>query len=265
MKVPSVIAVWAAVLWAAAASAAPATMQPHLGVYELSLSSTREGSGIVSAAGRLVIEIIDSCDGYAQTQRMLLRLLDTRGREILSDSNYTTWESRDGRVIRFNGRNALNGEVNEKFSGRAELGGKGEMGVVKFSDSDLPDIELRAGTVFPTEHFSQIINTALAGETVLNRRIYDGSGPDGIYDTVATVVSGISTNPDDVGNDLLADLSSWRVTLAYFTPGDLTGIPEYEVELRLYQNGVAADLVLDYGDFAMRARLSRLDFLSTDC
>ena len=55
------------------------------------------------------------------------------------------------------------------------------------------------------------------------------------------------------------------MTLAYFTPGDQDGIPEYEVRLRLYQNGVASDLVLDYGDFAMRARLSRLDFLSTDC
>lgn len=265
MKVPSLIAAWAAVLWAAAAGAAPVTLQPHLGVYELSLSSTRAGAGIVSAAGRLVIEITDSCDGYAQTQRMLLRLLDVRGQEIVSDSNYTTWESRDGRVIRFSARNALNGEVNENFSGRAELAGKGEGGVVTFNDPDMPDLELQEGTIFPTEHFFQIINAALAGETILNRRLYDGSGPDGIYDTVAIVASGGPAAPEDIGSDLLADLLSWRVRLAYYMPGDLSGVPEYEIGLRLYQNGVASDLVLDYGDFAMRATLSRLDFLSTDC
>jgi len=265
MKILSLLAAWAAVFWVTAASAAPATLQPHLGVYELSLSSTRDGSGIVSAAGRLVIEITDSCDGYAQTQRMLLRLFDTRGQEIVSDSNYTTWESRDGRVIRFSTRSVLNGEVNEKFSGRAELTGKGASGVVTFNDPDMPDIDLQEGTIFPTEHFFQIINAALAGETVLNRRLYDGSGPDGIYDTVAIVASSGPAAPEDIGSDLLADLLSWRVRLAYFTPGDQAGVPEYEIGLRLYQNGVAADLVLDYGNFVMRATLSRLDFLSSDC
>lgn len=265
MKIPFLAAAGAALLWATAAGAGPATLQPHLGVYELSLSSTREGSGIISVAGRLVIEITDSCDGYAQTQRMLLRLSDTRGQEIVSDSNYTTWESRDGQIIRFSARSALNGEINEKFSGRAELAGKGESGVVTFNDPDMPDIELQEGTIFPTEHFFQIINAALAGETVLNRRLYDGSGPDGIYDTVAIVASGGSTAPEKVGGDLLADLLSWRVRLAYFTPGDQDGVPEYEIGLRLYENGVASDLVLDYGDFVMSATLSRLDFLSTDC
>lgn len=265
MKIPSLFAAALVLFWASAASSAPATLQPHLGVYELSLSSTREGSGVVSLAGRLVIEITDSCDGYAQTQRMLLRLFDTNGREIVSDSNYTTWESRDGRIIRFSSRSAVNGEVSEKYSGRAELTGKGTSGVVTFTDSETPEIILQEGTIFPTEHFFQIINAALAGETVLNRRLYDGSGPDGVYDTVAIVASGGPSEPDEIASELLADLQSWRVRLAYFTPGDQAGIPEYEIGLRLYQNGVASDLELDYGNFVMSASLSRLDFLSSDC
>lgn len=255
---------FAAVFWIANASAAPATLQPHLGVYELSLSSTRAGAGIVAAAGRLVIEVTDSCDGYAQTQRMLLRLQDSRGQEMVSDSNYTTWESRDGNVIRFNARSALNGEVSEKYSGRAELEGRGEGGVVTFSDPDMPKVDLQEGTIFPTQHFFEIIETALAGETVLNRRLYDGSGPDGIYDTVAIVSRGGGTN-EEVGGELLDDLSSWRIRLAYFMPDDQGGIPEYEIGLRLYQNGVTSDLLLDYGDFSMTAKLSRLEFLSADC
>ncbi len=266
MKISSLLAAVSAFLWATAAIAAPATLQPHLGVYELSLSSSRAGSGIVSASGRLVIEITDSCDGYAQTQRMLLRLFDSRGEEVVSDSNYTTWESRDGRVIRFSTRSALNGEDNEKFSGRAELVGKGASGVVTFSDPEMPDIALQEGPIFPTEHFFQIINAALAGETIVNRRLYDGSGPKGVYDTVAIVASGGGpAAPEDIGSDLLENQLSWRVRLAYFLPDDQLGVPEYEIGLRLYQNGVASDLVLDYGDFVMRATLSRLDFLTSDC
>ena len=244
--------------------AAPATLQPHLGVYDLTLSAAREGSGIVSVSGRLVIEITDSCDGYAQTQRMLLRMLDTRGEEILSDSNYTTWESHDGQTIRFNTKNAINGEVSESFSGRAELTGKGRTGQIIFNDPDMPDIELEAGTVFPTEHFFEIINAAISGKKSVSRRIYDGSGPDGVYDTVA-VMSRDGTTAEVEGNELLADVSSWRVRLAYFTPNDQAGVPDYEIGFRLYQNGVASDLLLDYGDFSMTAKLSRLDYLPNPC
>ena len=161
------------------ASAAP-KLQPHLGVYELRLIESRDDVGIEAVRGRLVIEITDSCDGYAQTQRMLLRILNTRGDEIISDSNQTTWESRDGMIIRFNSKNEINGTVSEIFSGRAQLEGKGLAGVIKFVKPDDPDLPLAAGTIFPTEHFFDLIDAGQAGDSVLRRRLYDGSGPRGI-------------------------------------------------------------------------------------
>ena len=143
-----------------AATTAP-KLQPHLGVYELSMIEARDDVGIETVRGRLVIEITDSCDGYAQTQRMLLRIVNTQGDEITSDSNHTTWESRDGTTIRFNSKNEINGEVSEIFAGRAQLEGRGLAGAITFAKPDDLDVPLLAGTIFPTEHFFDLIEAGL--------------------------------------------------------------------------------------------------------
>ncbi len=248
---------------AVAVAAAP-KLQPHLGVYELRLIEARGDVGVEAVRGRLVIEITDSCDGYTQTQRMLLRIVNAQGNEITSDSNHTTWESRDGTTIRFNSKNEINGEVSDVFAGRAQLEGKGLSGVITFAKPDDPDLPLAAGTIFPTEHFFELIDAGLAGEAVLNRTLYDGSGPHGIYDTVARLTPGAG-GAEMERHDLLRDVDSWRVRLAYFTPDDRAGVPEYEVGFRLFENGVATELFLDYGDFTLGGTLARLDYLPSDC
>ncbi len=246
----------------AAAAQSGGALQPHLAVYELSLSGTRAGSNIVAAKGRLVMEITDSCDGYAQAQRMLLRLVDSQGQEILSDSNYTTWESRDGTLIRFNSKNEINGQIQDAFAGRATLEGAGQPGTITFSKPDVEDIDLEAGTIFPIEHYVHLIEAARAGQERLSRRVYDGSGPEGIFDTLA-VLSALES--EDGEHELLNGLESWRVRLAFYAPGDEAVLPEYEVGFRLYRNGVASEVSLDYGDFRLEAVLSRLEFTDSGC
>ena len=54
---------------------------------------------------------------------------------------------------------------------------------------------------------------------------------------------------------------SWRVRLAFF-PADSTAVrPDYELGMKLHDNGVSADMVLDYSDFAIKARLDEIEAL----
>jgi hypothetical protein len=41
--------------------------------------------------------------------------------------------------------------------------------------------------------------------------------------------------------------------------GDLT--PSYQIDYRLYQNGVGGDLVIDYGEYTVEGKLSSLEYL----
>ena len=241
------------------------TLQSYVGVYELTMSKNRSDSGISGVRGRLVLRVTDSCDGFAQSQRMVLLTTSADGEEIVRDFNFESWESGDGTKILFDGVDTANGEVLGRHAGRADLLAEGGEGTVIFSQPEAGVLALQAGTVFPTEHFRILIDAALGGRQSVESRVYDGSGPDGLYDTVAWISEPDGPTRDADVSDQLEDGSSWNVHLAYFKPATNEFLPEYEIAFRLHENGVASDLELDYGTFALKARLTRLDFLPPDC
>ncbi len=254
-----------AILAAWPLSAGAVTLQPHVGVYELTMSKNRTDSGLSSVHGRLVLQVIDACDGYQQSQRMVLITTSSDGESVTRDFNFDSWESRDGTEIRFDSSDTANGRLQQHHIGRAELDSRGGTGQVVFDQPTLDDIPLRAGTVFPTEHFVVLIEAALDGETQVERPVYDGSGPNGIYDAVAWIGKPQAPTRDTAAEARLDGESAWNVHVAYFKPATSDFLPEYEIGFRLHGNGVATDLELDYGSFALKAELSRLDYLSSGC
>ena len=57
---------------------------------------------------------------------------------------------------------------------------------------------------------------------------------------------------------MLSSLASTRVHLAFFDRKPDTITPSYEVGMRYWENGVADDMQMDFGDFVMNAKLSEL-------
>lgn len=246
-------------------SAHAVTLQSHVGVYELTMSKNRSESGLSGVRGRLVLQVTDVCDGYEQSQRMVLVTTSADGREVTRDFNFDSWESRDGTRIRFDSSDIANGSLQEHHVGQAQLDGPGGSGRVTFEKPRTDDIALESGTIFPTEHFVVLIEAALGGEESVVRRVYDGSGPDGIYDAVAWIGKPVAPSRDEGVTEKLAGGDAWSVHLAYFKPATSESLPEYEIGFRLHDNGVASDLELDYGSFALKAQLTRLDYIPDDC
>src|SRR5258707_3391937 len=98
-----------------------------------------------------------------------------------------SWESKDGLVYRFDTRNVVNGELQEEFSGKAELDGPGQGGHANFRKPNGESVELPPGTVFPTEHTKALLVRAAAGDSVVTRMLFDGSGTDGLFEATAFV------------------------------------------------------------------------------
>ena len=54
--------------------------------------------------------------------------------------------------------------------------------------------------------------------------------------------------------------------MAYYPFGESNSAPEFEVQYRIMDNGVASNMDLDYGNFALRAVLDHLEYLPPpDC
>jgi hypothetical protein len=242
---------------------AGAQIVSHRAAYSLSLGAARANSGITAVEGAMVFDWQEVCEGWTLNQRMSFRIFDSDGQTIDNDISFSSFEARNGSTYRFSVRTSIDNEVTEQLRGRAELGGDGRGGRAIFSEPDGETVELPPGTVFPTEHTRQLIERAAAGDRQMGRLVFDGATLDGAFDTNAVISQPLTREPPrgpSIDASLLAG-RSWRVRIAYFKTSDGTSEPDYELSMRLFENGVGADFLFEYGEFSIRARLDRLDAL----
>jgi hypothetical protein len=239
-------------------------LAPHRATYDMKLSVARPNSGIVEVNGRMVLEMVDSCEAWEVKQRIKLKFLRNDGEEFDTDSSFTSYETKDGLGLRFSVRNIQDQEVEEELRGHADLEATGGKGRASFSLPEVRSFELPAGTLFPTTHLALIIRHARDGDKSVSYSVFDGARLDGAF----TVNAVIGKPPRGAGAPVVrGDVSllrqqSWGVRLAFFAAGDQgTANPEYELALDLLANGVARSMLLDYGDFAVDARLVQIQAL----
>ncbi len=264
----SVVAV--AVAMAISASTAPgvaaaADLAPHRAVYTMGLHSARPASGIAGASGTMTYKFSDACDGWTVENRTALAFAYNEGNQVQTDWEFVTWESKDGLRYRFHVRSTRDGMVIDEVDGSAALDGRGQGGKAVFTRPQAMTLRLPKGTMFPTEHTLRLIEHAEAGERIFPSVVFDGSGSDGAFDVNAIIGPKKPPVPEEAG-DTLTNLPSWRMNMAFFPVAARAPTPEYEVGLRYFSSGVAKDVVQSFGDFALRARLEKLEPLpKPDC
>ncbi len=237
-------------------------IQSHLAIYEINLKKSR-AKDINDASGRLVIEITSTCKGYFQKQRMGLKLNNPNGIQIFSDYNYYAWESINGDKLSFSNKSYLNGKLRENYAGNAVR--NSEEISVSFEDNNTQDIKISKEILFPMQYFKDLIESSSKKSKIFEKRIYDGSGPDSIYNAIAIISKSKKTDEDRKYISAFKDLESWWINIAYFSENKEIMIPEYQAEFNLYSNGVISNLTLDYERFVIETSLSKLKYLKTDC
>jgi len=235
-------------------------LAPHRATYEMKLALARPNSGIVEVNGNnMVLETADSCDAWNVKQRIKLTFLRNDGEEFETDSNFTSYESKDGLALRFSVRNAQNDEVDEELRGQADLEGIGGKGRASFTLPEPRSFDLPAGTLFPTNHLALVIKHAKLGDKSVSYKVFDGARLDGAFQVNAVIGKAKSASGPPVRGDVsLLRQPAWGVRFAFFANGDQGAQPEYEMALDLLANGVARSMLLDYGDFAVDARLIQI-------
>ncbi len=248
------------------AFAAP-RIAPHIAIYKLSLGKSSGGQAVTHANGRIEFKWSEGCDGWTISQRTLMVLSNSQGRDLQSSWTLDAWESKDGLSYRFVVRRAEGGHDPVETRGKARLDGPDQGGRVDYSAPEERMVVLPKGTVFPTRHSIDVLAAAARRELLLWRTVFDGTGAGGLFGVNAAVAQTIpaGTAPS-FDSPLIAGVQSWRMRLAYFNVDQQTAEPDHEQALRLYANGVVDELEFDYSDFALEASLERLEALpSPDC
>lgn len=245
-----------------AAASLAADLATHRATYDMRLSPSKRGGGIVDVRGTMVMETLDACEGWEVRQRIRLRFTRADSDEFTTDSSFASFESKDGTAFQFSVRNAQNGEVDEELRGQASLEGVGGKGVALFTLPDQRRFDLPAGVLFPTAQLDVLIEAARAGDRVIGFKVFDGARLDGAFQANAVIArpprSAAALPRGDVA--LLRNQPSWLVRMAFFSDPKETQ-PEYEIGMELLANGIARSMTLDYGDFAIDARLTLIEAL----
>src|SRR5580692_10448063 len=167
-----VAAVVLAGVWAGPADA-DITINAHRALYTMSLGTSRTDSGVTGAQGAMAYQWGESCDGWTVEQRYKLTISYAESQDVVIDSNFVTWESKDGLHYRFNQRETRNGAVDEEIRGSAQLDGPGKGGTITFEKPNAKTMKLPPGAMFPSAHTILLIAKAEAGENFLSRQVFD--------------------------------------------------------------------------------------------
>ncbi|MCQ4160909.1 cell envelope integrity EipB family protein [Roseomonas sp. GC11] len=253
----------------AGAAAVPGTdaMVPHRAAYRLQLDRVRQGGDVVQAEGAMLFEVLDACDGWASRQRLQLTVVDRSGQQIETSSDYSTWESKDGKRLRFTLTQTAQGAVTQRVSGEAELDKPQGSGTARYEQPAATTVPLPPGTLLPMVHTLHALDLARAGQTrLLNAPLFDGTSEEGAQEST-TLLSPWTPPPANPRFPLMAGQGSARMRIAFFGKDAAAGAsaPEYEVGLRYYANGVADEMNMDFGDFAVNALMQSLEKVPAAC
>ena len=229
----------------------------HKASYQLTLESAR-GGDVTAATGTMSYEVIDACDGWAVQQRLELALTNREGQDIQMVSDYATWEAKNGTKLRFRMRQSTDTATTQITEGEALLDRAGGKGEIRYEKPSPATKALPQGTLFPMWHTATIIAGAEQAKRFLALPLFDGTTETGAQDSFVIVVNWNKPEPFRLAS--LSRLPSGRVHVAFYDHSGKNPLPDYEVGMRYWENGVADDLRMDFGDFVMDGKLAQLKF-----
>ncbi|AOW47090.1 cell envelope integrity EipB family protein [Acetobacter ascendens] len=225
-------------------------------VYNLTLIEA-SGGKTLSATGTMLYSVRHGCSGWSTQQRLDIQSVTRQNGVEHLVSDYSTFESADGRTLIFRTMETSNGKLLQNLRGEATLHPDGS-GTAHYEKPLAKTLSLPAGTLFPIQHTVSILDAARSGKTEISSPIFDGTSPDGAADTYITLLGWGNTTPT-TDFTALNVLQSGRVHVAFFARTPPNMMPEYEIGMRYFANGVSDNLTLDFGDFRMKGTLHALD------
>jgi len=247
-------------LLAATVQAAAPSLLSHRAVYSLSRHPASTATDVAGVHGRLEVTLEAACDGWRMEQFLGFRIYHSEGGGLEHVAQLSGWESADGVEYLFSTTSYEDRELHEEIGGVARLEAPGGRGETRYAKPKKETKPLPEGTIFPTRHLVDLIRAAAAGKRHLTRTVFDGSTLDSPFEITAFIGKENETTAADAPA-AIAETRSWPFRLAYFPVDAHEPSPEFEMSATLYENGVAGDMIYDYGDFSIDVELEEIESL----
>jgi hypothetical protein len=235
-----------------ASESAADRIQPHRAVYEAKLLRTTSNSEVIAVEGRMAFEWRDDCEGWGVDQIYLLSFSYASGVGVDIRSSYNTWEAKDG--------SRYTAKVDRDRAGEKEIFSvEASVGEARFRGDREDVFTLKPGTLFPTSHTLALLDRAEEGPRFFSVHVFDGSEVEPAS-LISAVVGKAQNSPPPIEHEAALE-KYWPMQLAFFKADQQESVPDFEMRIDLQANGVARELVIDYGDFTVAMTLKDLELL----
>jgi len=232
-------------------------------LYDLTLAKVRTHD-LTGATGQMSFDVVDGCTGWATTQHMTLLVRNIDGSLNKSVTDYITWESKDGKTLTFTLREADNdGKEQIDDAGTATHTGSNGAGVITYTTPADTTLSMPPGTLFPMAHTEALLAAGRAGKKFIAPPLFDGTTPDGAQATFVAVLGHMG--PGQNAYPALDGIPSSNVDIAFYERKNDDENPDFRTQMRYFEDGVATDLVMDFGDFVMTGKLVKLSIPPSPC
>jgi EipB-like len=250
---------------------ASASLAPHRAFYTLEAERLDDKGGITAISGKLAYEITgNECDGYAVNYRIANRYIQGEGSPQTMDIQLNSFESGDGRELDMRQKQFVNASLESETRVKASKPKDGGNITGELEGKEKKSIEIDAAAIFPTAFQKLLMDHAEKGETRSSALVFEGSDDDKASRAISFI--GVRKDGSKIASGADADtlaalnkLPAWPVTVSYFdVDAKDDAPPSYSASFNMLENGVSTDLVLDYGSYALKGKLEKIEMLKVE-
>lgn len=240
----------------------------HKALYDFRMTSVQSGAGISGIRGKMYYEQADNCEAWTTDHRFNVEYQYPERRPVENTSHYVAFESKDARQFYYSSEREENGFTIEQLRGAVKPNADGTA-KADFSRPDDLSFDLPKGYLLPTQHTTEVIKHARAGDKFFTATMFDGTDADGPVEINAFIGKKLTAdeikkiaadNPKIDASIVNGD--AWRVRMAVFPLKEDKGMsPSYEMDLILHSNGIVSWSLVDYHAFKVEQKLLALEKL----
>lgn len=249
-----------------------ASLAPHRAFYVLEEArADKSRDGISAISGKLAYEVTGSdCEGYAVSYRIGTRFVQGEGETQVSDVQLTSFESGDGLELDQQQKQFVNAQLASESRLKVKKKTPDAAGEGVFSVPEVKAFTTDPNVIFPTKFQQKLLAVAQQGGVRDESLVYEGSDGEKAVRAISFVgakkdLGKLVNEADSVTIASLNKLPYWPMTVSYYTEGAKgDDAPLYQANFNMLENGVSTDLVLDYGTYALKGRLDKIEMLKAD-
>ncbi len=213
-----------------------ADVVPHQATYTLRMAEVSGPSAFNDLSGAAVTLIEKTCDGWVIDEQIVMTMHTNAGGAINREMTFKATESLSGDSFRFISVSDTDGTIEEyKGSARVRADGSAEAEFITPRPFEMP---LPKGVNFYVSTTEWLLKLAKSGAKTGQTVSFDGSDDDGPHKMTAFILPDRGARASLKGDQDLLSGKAWDVRLAFFKLSEQAGQPDFEIALRLLENGI---------------------------